>query len=177
MHVRSPAMTVSEFLQRVQREKCQPGNHHEIAPPLSEDELLEWRSRHPGVGLPEDLIALARAANGVFLYVHANLPNGYVGLAPLREWEEASVVFWGTRAPADETRPPTRSWFAISRHADGSDYVALDCSRGCYFHVDTCGVDESCPIGTSVHELLEWIWRNWVVSLRPAVNGDSNAMP
>ncbi|HEX8781494.1 MAG TPA: SMI1/KNR4 family protein, partial [Nocardioides sp.] len=76
-------MISNDFLHQLWREQRQPGVLHEIQPPLSEDELSEWRSRHPDLKLPDDLIALARTANGIFLYVHKSSPDGYVGIAPL----------------------------------------------------------------------------------------------
>ena len=36
--------------------------------------------------------------------------------------------------------------------------MVLDVDSGTYFLMDSYGPDETCPLGTSVPELLDWLW-------------------
>jgi hypothetical protein len=128
---------------------------HRLGPPVSAAEFERWRAawaRHP---LPNDLVALLGRANGIHLWADLDDGRAYEGLAPLSEWCLARQKMWGE--DADPESLPDR-FLALSYHTDGAAFVVLDTESGRYFLMDSCGADESSPIGNSVGELLDWLW-------------------
>ena len=110
----------------------------------------------PSHPLPADVRALIARVNGIHLWADADTGRGYVGLAPLEEWELARCKMYG--ASADPSLLDDR-YLALSYHRDGAAFVVLDARTGRYFLMDTAGPDETCPIGDSVEQLLDWLWR------------------
>jgi hypothetical protein len=139
---------------------------HRIFPALSNGELEEWRAKWPRHSLPEDLLELLRCSDGIQFWVHEGSPEGYFRLLPLREIDSARRIMWleyGDSMDADEV--PYSDWFAISEHQDGGEYIVLDTDRQEYYLMDTILSDLSNPIGHSIPELLEFIWKDWVKAL------------
>jgi hypothetical protein len=128
---------------------------HLLGPPLSSGELAQWREAWPKHRLPDDLVALLGRASGIHLWADLDEGRAYEGLAPLNEWCLARQKMWGE--DADPELLPDR-FLALSYHTDGAAYVVLDTESGRYFLMDSCGADESSPIGNSVGELLYWLW-------------------
>jgi hypothetical protein len=62
---------------------------------------------------------------------------------------------WGS--DADTTLLSDR-YLAVSYHSDGTAFIVLNVDSGKYFLMDSCGADESCVIGASAAELLDWLW-------------------
>jgi len=142
-----------------------PGEHR-IFPRLSNGELEEWRSKWPRLSLPEDLLELLRCSNGFQFWVHEGSPKGYFRLLPLREIDSARRIMWleyGDSMGADEV--PYPHWLAISEHQDGGSYIVLDPDKQEYYLMDTILSDLSNPIGNSIPELLEFIWKDWLEAL------------
>ena len=154
---------IAEFLSRLTEEM--PGAHR-ICPPLSTDELAAWRENWEGHPLPEDLLQLLRHSNGIQFWVHEGSPEGYFRLLPLREIDSARRIMWlehSDSMPADEV--PYPNWLAISEHQDGGSYIVLDPDKQEYYLMDTILSDLSNPIGHSIPELLEFIWKDWIEAL------------
>lgn len=126
---------------------------HVLGAPATPDTIAEWEEKwHP---LPDDLRELLSRANGIHLWADLDEGRAYEGLAPIEEWIPARTKMWGPDAEPD-TLPD--NYVAISYHADGAAFVVLDVERGRYFLMDSCGADETCPIGDSVPALLAWFW-------------------
>jgi hypothetical protein len=130
---------------------------HLLGPPVSSEELEQWRAAWPRHRLPDDLVALLGRANGIHLWADLDEGRAYQGLAPLAEWRFARQKMWGD--DADPTLLPDR-YLALSYHTDGGAFVVLDADSGRYFLMDACGADESCCLGESVDELLGWLWEH-----------------
>jgi len=129
---------------------------HVFGHPLSEKEITKWLQDWPHHQLPKDLVELLRKANGIHLCADPETGRAYHGLAPLSEWDLARKVMWG------ESADPTSlgdNFLGLSYHTDASAYVVLDVRRGQYFLMDSCGADETSPIGRSAGELLDWLWK------------------
>jgi hypothetical protein len=130
---------------------------HVLGAPLVEAEHAAFRDRFPGVELPADLLALVRRWNGIHLWADPRSGRGYQGLAPVREWDLARRVMWGPEAKSDSLAD---HYLALSYDTDGAVYVVLNARSGKYFWMDSCGADESCPIGDRAEDLLEWLWQH-----------------
>jgi hypothetical protein len=130
---------------------------HRLGNPLSDLELAAFRKRFPGVALPEDLLAVLQRWNGIDLWADVEFGRSYEGLAPLEEWDLARGIMLG---PDADPGLLSDRYFALSYHADGSAFVVLDTSTAKYFWMDSCGADESCPIGDTGDELLTWLWNH-----------------
>jgi hypothetical protein len=128
---------------------------HLLGAPASLEELARWRSSWPRHRLPEDLVGLLRRANGIHLWADLGEGRSYEGLAPLAEWRLARNKMWGEDAAPDLL--PDR-YLALSYHADGAAFVVLDVDSGKYFLMDSCGADETSPIGDCAGHLLDWLW-------------------
>ena len=156
-------MQVGEFITRLTEEM--PGDHR-VFPPLSSDELDEWLADRQGHDLPEDLLQLLRHSNGIQFWVHEGSPEGYFSLLPLQKIDSARRIMWleyGDSFAADEV--PYPHWLTISEHQDGGQYIVLDTDSQEYYLMDTILSDLSNPIGHSIPELLEFIWKDWVKAL------------
>jgi hypothetical protein len=64
---------------------------------------------------------------------------------------------WGPGAKPDML---SDDYLAISYHTDGAAFIVLKTTTGEYFLMDSCGADESCPIGRHVNALLDWLWNH-----------------
>lgn len=128
---------------------------HRLGPPATSAELERWPAQWPKHRLPDDLVALLGRANGIHLWADLEDGSAYEGLAPLSEWELARTKMWGDEADAAMLAD---RYLAISYHADNAALIVLDTESGRYFLMDSCGADESCLIGHSVGELLDWVW-------------------
>ena len=135
------------------------GQLHVFGKPISEGDLSKWLQQWPNHGLPDDLKGLLRRVNGIHLCADPSTGRAYEGLAPLSEWKLARNAMYGEEA--DPTLLGDK-YLALSYHTDGSAYIVLDVSRGKYFLMDSCGADETSPIGSSVSELLDWLWSHRV---------------
>ncbi len=102
-------------------------------------------------------MSLLRQANGIHLCAYLDYGRSYEGLAPLDEWQLARTKMWGSDASPDLLGD---CYLALSYHADGSAFIVLNADTGQYFLMDSCGADESCPIGASVEALLDWLWEH-----------------
>ena len=50
------------------------------------------------------------------------------------------------------------NYVALSYDTDRAVFVVVDLVSDRYFLMDSCGPDESCPIGDQVEALLGWFW-------------------
>lgn len=151
------SMTADEFRRLVQSEPDTADLGHRLGPALEEEELLEWARRFPNVELPEDLVALLRRWNGIHLWADRTTGRAYAGLAPLREWRLARHVMFGPDADEDVLED---RYLAISYHVDRSAFFVLNVESGRYFLMDSCGPDETCPLGSDVQDLLTATWNH-----------------
>ena len=106
---------------------------HLLGPPVSSEELEQWRAAWPRHRLPQDLVALLGRANGIHLWADLDKGRAYEGLAPLAEWRVARQKMWGDHA--DPALLPNR-YLALSYHADGAAFIVLDAESGRYFLMD-----------------------------------------
>jgi hypothetical protein len=127
---------------------------HVLGSGASTAALCEWQARWPRHALPRDLVELLSRVNGIHLWADLDTGRSYEGLAPLEEWDLARVKMWGSD---DEAMLEDR-YLALSYHSDGAAFIVLNVETGRYFLMDSAGADETCPIGRSVGELLDWVW-------------------
>jgi hypothetical protein len=139
---------------------------HLLGPSVRANELARWVKAWSEHRLRSDLLSLLRRVNGIHLWADLDEGRAYQGLAPLEEWRIARQQMWGI--DADPNLLDNR-YLAISYHADGAAFVVLDTGSGRYFLMDSCGADESCPIGSSADELLDWLWEHRVAPDVPTV--------
>jgi hypothetical protein len=133
---------------------------HILGPPASEEAVGAWQARFPRHVLPADLKALVARVNGIHLWADLAIGRAYTGLAPIEEWAPARVKMYGEQA---DPRLLDDCYLALSYHSDGAAFVVLDVDSGRYFLMDVAGPDETCPIGTSANELLDWVWSHRMV--------------
>jgi hypothetical protein len=129
---------------------------HILGPPASEHEIDAWQTQHPRHPLPRDVRQLLMRVDGIHLWANAETGRAYVGLAPLKDWELARVIVCG---PAADPYDLDDRYVALTYHDDAAAFVVLDVDSGTYYLMDTCGPDTTSPIGRSVGELLDWLWR------------------
>jgi hypothetical protein len=100
---------------------------------------------------------LVEQVNGIHLWADVQSGRAYSGLAAIEEWQPARIAMFGA-----ETDPAILSdrFIAISYHTDGSAFIVLDVDSGRYFLMDSCGPNETSPLGATVAELLSWLWAN-----------------
>lgn len=162
-------MTLEEFLAKVRPERPAYGHGHVLGSGASLEALASWKTRWPHHPLPSDLMTLVSHVNGIHLWADLETGHAYQGLAPLEEWDLARVKMWG---PDADPKDLDDGYLALSYHTDGAAFVVLNVDSGEYFLMDSCGVDESAPIGRSASELLDWLWEN---RLPPPGEDGSNA--
>ncbi len=129
---------------------------HVLGPPASPGAVLEWQKKWPEHRLPKDIVELLTHFDGVHLWADES-GRSYEGLASLEEWQPALFAMYG--ADAEPALLP-ESYLALSYHADGAAYIVLDARTQEYFLIDTAGPDQTCRIGTTTSELLDWLWAN-----------------
>lgn len=130
---------------------------HLFGAPASFEAIDAWQKRWPSHPLPADLKRLVEQVNGIHLWADVEEDRAYSGLAPIEEWQPAHLAMYGPdAAPA----LISERYLALSYHADGGSYVVLDVGSGTYLLMDACWPDETCPIGSSVSELLDWLWES-----------------
>jgi hypothetical protein len=93
--------------------------------------------------------------DGIHLWADLDTGRSYEGLAPLAEWDLARKKMWGSSADPEML---SDQYLAITYDADNAAFVVLDVDGGRYYLMDSCGADESCPMGTSADDLLEYLW-------------------
>jgi hypothetical protein len=128
---------------------------HILGAPASREAVGAWQERWPSHPLPADLQRLVEQANGIHLWADVEEGRAYSGLAPIEEWQPARLAMYG---PDADPALLSERYLALSYHSDGGSFVVLDVDSGTYFLMDSCGPDETCPLGTSVPELLDWLW-------------------
>ena len=155
---RRGGMVLSELLAGATRGEPRAVRYgHILGPPASPAALNAWSERLPHHTLPADLRALVVRVNGIHLWADLVEGRSYEGLAPLEEWELARVKMYGQTA---DPRLLADRYLAISYHTDAAAYIVLNIDSGRYFLMDSCGPDEKCPIGATVDDLLDWVWRH-----------------
>lgn len=130
---------------------------HILGSPAPKEVIDAWQERWPAYRLPADLLHLVEEANGIHLWADADEGRAHCGLAPIQEWQPARLAMYGP--DAEPSLLPER-YLAISYDADCASFVVLDVESGTYYLMDSCGPDEDVPIGSSVPELLDWLWQH-----------------
>ncbi len=128
---------------------------HRLGSPLSREELSTWQTQWPRHTLPHDLAALLVQVNGIHLWANLDTGRAYEGLAPLAEWDLARRKMYG---PSGDAGLLSDKYLALTYQADSAAFVVLDPERGSYYLMDSCGPDETCPVGQSVEDLLDYLW-------------------
>jgi len=156
---RPGGMRLTDFLSAPgrQAEQREIRYAHILGAPASPGTVDAWLRQRPSLSLPADLRALLTQVNGIHLWANVETGRSYVGLAPVEEWEIARVKMYGAEADRDLLDD---RFVAISYNQDGASFIAIDVVSGEYFLMDTAGPDTTSPIGSSVEDLLEWIWQN-----------------
>jgi hypothetical protein len=149
-------MTLDDLVHAIRADRSQV---HVFGKPITRLEMAKWFRRWPDHPLPDNLMTLLRRANGIHLCADPVTGRSYQGMAPLDEWRLARHAMWG---PDAEPNSLDDRFLALSYHTDASSYVVLDVRRRKYFHMDSCGADETTPIGRSVEDLLSWLWAHRV---------------
>lgn len=128
---------------------------HVLGAPGSSEAIRAWQDKWPSHPLPVDLRQLVEQVNGVHLWADVETGRAYTGLAAIDEWQPARIAMYG---PGSDPELLSERYLALSYHSDGSAFVVLDVDTGAYFLMDSCGPDDTCPLGSSVSELLDWLW-------------------
>jgi hypothetical protein len=128
------------------------------------EELINNVAREPPP-LPADLKELVARVNGIHLWADLATGGSYSGIAPVEEWDLARVKMFGADASPQLLHD---RYVAISYHSDAAAFIVLDVDSRRYFLMDSCGPDESCPIGASTNELLDWVWGHRVDPMKRA---------
>ncbi len=128
---------------------------HILGDPASAEVIRAWQEKWPSHPLPPDLRQLVEQANGIHLWADVETGRAYAGLAPIDEWQPARIVMYGRSSDPELL---SERYLALSYHADGAALVVLDVDTGTYFLMDSCGADDTCPLGANVSELLDWLW-------------------
>ncbi len=61
---------------------------------------------------------------------------------------------------------PFPHWLALTDHADGAVFIVLDTDKYKYYLMDSCGADLTCPAGNNIEELLDYLWKHWIETLK-----------
>jgi hypothetical protein len=151
------AIPLTDFMNDSRREPAVHRYHigHVLGAPASPESIKSWHQRWHGYTFPSDLTALLARCNGIHLNADLKTGRAYHGLAPIEEWRPARFVMYGDGA---EPSLLDDRYLALTYHQDGAAFVVLDSTSGSYYLMDAAGPDTSCPIGTRVVELLEWLW-------------------
>jgi hypothetical protein len=139
---------------------------HILGSPASPEAVRAWQEQWPSHPLPSDLRHLIEQVNGIHLWADVETGRAYHGLAPVEEWQSARIAMYGDDADPDILE---EQYLALSYHEDGSAFVVLDVDSGTYFLMDAAGADDTCPLGDSVPELLDWLWSH---RIPPEGDGD-----
>jgi hypothetical protein len=124
-----------------------------------------WQARFPDHPLPADLADFLLRVDGVHLWADLDQGRAYFGIAPLDEWQDAAA----TDAPALFDERPT-GMLVISYHQNGDYYLVLDARASVYRWFDHEDTSSPRVIGTTVRDLLDWLWEQ-ASELRPAASG------
>jgi hypothetical protein len=138
---------------------------HILGPPARDYEISRWERLHPSARLPPSARDLLRRINGIHLWADLSTGRSYVGIAPLAEWECASVTNVGGAAPYCDRL--SERCVVVSYHANGNEGVALDCDTGKFLSFDETGT--VAPIG-GVDELLEYAWNRMRIEWKGAAH-------
>ena len=151
------ALALDDLLKRpAENEMVELRYKHVLGPGANPEAVTHWKARHTSWTLPSDLEAMIAKVDGIHLWADAQTGRSYLGLAPMAEWETARTKLFGKGASSDLLDD---RFVALSYHQDGSSYVVLDVLSGVYYLMDSAGPDESCPIGSTIDELLDWLWK------------------
>jgi len=158
---------LSDSRSRVERRTSATG--HRLEPGASAAALANWQARWPRHPRPADLRVLLGRVNGIHLWADLATGRSYEGLAPLDEWDLGRVKMYASEGA--EALLPDR-YLAVFYQADHSAHVVLNADTGTYYLMDAAGPDESCPIGRTAGELLDWLWEH-----RISLHSDRRAQP
>lgn len=130
---------------------------HLVGGGLQVSDIQAWQEIWPSHPLPGDLVELIARANGIHLWadIDGSSDRSYEGILPLAEWRDVNQTSW---AEIFFESPPD-GHLAMSYHADGNAYLALDTRGPRYLY---CDLYEAKPenIGSSVNELLDGWWNH-----------------
>lgn len=139
---------------------------HLVGPRLRLSDIQAWQENWRSHRLPTDMAELLTRANGIHLWADIEgTGRSYEGILPLEEWRDVNETSWAEIV--FQSRPDGH--LAISYHADGDAYLALDTRGPRYLY---CDLYETKPeiIGSTVSELLDWWW-NHCACLDPRLEG------
>jgi hypothetical protein len=161
-------MTQDEFLRKL----ASSGVSQKANPPLDDRELDAWQRSHPKLSLPQDLIAFLRIANGIQIDLRAG-PSGYFALLPLRDYGVLRRVLYGTHVDDNPSNAYLKEqWpdhtLAISRHADGTQLLALDTQTGEFLDADA--YDSPRVISRNLPAVFDWLGEHWLEPLVDKTN-------
>ncbi|MFT3768647.1 MAG: hypothetical protein QM820_24640 [Minicystis sp.] len=128
---------------------------HILGPPASAATLSTWLERWPRHPLPTDLKTLVARLNGIHLWAYLDTGRSPQGIAPLEEWNLARVKMYGEGSSHPLL---TDQYLAISYDENGASFVVLDVDSGVYYLMDSAGPDTTSPLGSTVDDLLDWVW-------------------
>jgi len=157
-------MKIQDFIERLSTEM--PG-HHRTFRPLEKEELDASISKWSKSSIPEDYLDLLQQTNGVQFWVDEGSPSGYFQILLLREIDVARQIMWGGALDdMDEDEVPRPHWLALTEHQDGAVFIVLDTDTHRYYLMDSCGADLTSPAGNNVHELLDYLWKHWIETIK-----------
>jgi hypothetical protein len=124
-----------------------------VGPGLSLSYIQAWQENWPSHPLPKDMVELLTQANGIHLWADIAGKSGrsYEGILPLEGWRDVNQTNWA------EIVFPSRpdGHLAMSYHADGDAYLALDTRGPTYRYYDLYETEPE-NLGGTVSELLDW---------------------
>jgi hypothetical protein len=99
--------------------------------------------------------------DGIHLWANLETGRSYVGILPLKEWEDAA-----TWLLAGSFRSPPVGVLVLSYHDNGDYFLLLDTARSVYLWWDPQDPDGSEVVANGVPQLLDW-WLDKASELRP----------
>jgi hypothetical protein len=149
-------MTLDTFFARIDEDNRRKPGTHRLEPALSDRELLLWEKAHPGMTIPEDLVALFRRSNGFSIHLDSESPVGAnFRLLSLNEFQYAARFLYLDNASCDEDIPET--WLGVGEDVSTAHLLLFDCLKGEYLEADLECAFEAKVIARGVEGMLEWV--------------------
>ena len=153
--LRAVEMTLDAFFAGIDADNRRKPGTHRLGPALSDRELLLWEKAHPGMTVPEDLVALLRRSNGLGICRNPDSPGGAdCCFHPLKDVRHAGKFMYEDGSAA--TSIPA-SWYALAQDADGTSVLTVDMATGEVFVVDPIDSSEATILFGSFEGALEWL--------------------
>jgi hypothetical protein len=155
-------MTLDDFFDRIERENAERPGTHTLHAGLEDAEIDAWKSEHPDILLPPDLVALLKRSNGCGLHQdwydgEPTYDEGAFVFLPLAEIKRADEAMYGQ---TNDDLPNT--WMAFGIGPDSTVFFVFDADTLHYRTVAPIVPDESEDLGTSIEPILDMVFEGGV---------------